>query len=71
MSQRYNDNTKSSKAQDAQLEILDVFAFCWKIKQRASGPGKSTARVMYLSMRINPKSCHIFPLKVTTTLLSV
>ena len=32
--------------------------------------GESTARVTYLSMRIHPKSCRIFPLKVSATLLN-
>ena len=32
--------------------------------------GESFAGVTYLSMRINPKSCHIFPLKVSVTLLN-
>ena len=36
----------------------------------ASGLGKSAAGVTYLSMRIHPKGCHIFPLKVAATLLS-
>ena len=34
------------------------------------GPGNSAARFAYLFMRIHPKSCHIFPLKVAVTLLS-
>ena len=41
-----------------------------EIQQRASGPEKSTAGAKYLSLRIHPKSCHIFPLKFATTLLS-
>ena len=32
--------------------------------------GESAAGVTYLSMRIHPKSCHIFPLKVSATLLN-
>ena len=32
--------------------------------------GKSAAMVTYLSMRIHPKSCCIFPLKVSATLLN-
>ena len=32
--------------------------------------GESTAGVTYLSMRIHPKSCCIFPLKVSATLLN-
>ena len=30
--------------------------------------GESSTKVTYLSMRINPKTCHIFPLKVFVTL---
>ena len=32
--------------------------------------GESAAGVTYLSMRIHPKSCCIFPLKVSATLLN-
>ena len=32
--------------------------------------GESAAGVTYLSMRIHPKSCRIFPLKVSATLLN-
>ena len=70
MSQGYNDDTKRPKPQDTQLGILKVVAFYWGIKQRALGPGESAAKVAYQSMRIHPKSCPIFPLKVTTTLLN-
>ena len=41
MSQTYNYNIKRSKLQDIQLGILKVYAFCWKIQQRALGPGES------------------------------
>ena len=68
MSQIYNDDTKRPKPQDTQLVILKILAFCWKIKQRASVPGESAAKVAYQSMRIHPKSWPIFPVKVTTTL---
>ena len=67
MSQRYNGNTKKSKLKDTQLGISKIYAFCWKIQQRAPGPGESTAGVW--SMRIHPKSYCIFSLKITTTLL--
>ena len=50
--------------------MLKIYAFCWKIQQRSSGQGESTAGVGYLSMRIHPKSCHIFHLKVAAALLS-
>ena len=36
----------------------------------AFGPGESAAGTMCLSLRILPKSCNIFPLKVAATLLS-
>ena len=61
---------KRSKPKENQLGILKIYAFWQKIQQRASGPGESTAVVTYLSMRIHPKSCRIFPLKVETALLS-
>ena len=32
--------------------------------------GESAAGVTYLSIRIRPKSCRIFPLKVSATLLN-
>ena len=41
-----NDNTKNRKPQDTQLEILNIYAFCPKIQQRASDPGESTDRVL-------------------------
>ena len=59
---------KNPKSQDTQLGILKIYAFCRKIHQRVSGPGESAAGVTYLSMRIHPKSCCIFPLKVAATL---
>ena len=70
MGQRYNDNTKRPKPKENQLEILIIYAFCRKTQNRASGPGEIIVGVTYLSMRINPRSCHIFPLKVAATLLS-
>ena len=63
MSQWYN-NTKS---EDTKLGILKMYAFCQKIKQRVWRPGESAAGVIYLSMRIHPKSCCIFCLKVVAT----
>ena len=41
MSQTYNYNIKRSKLQDIQLGIFKVYAFCWKIQQRALGPAES------------------------------
>ena len=46
MSQRYNDNIKRPKLQNIQLGILNIYAYFWKIQQRVSGPGASTAGVM-------------------------
>ena len=45
MSQRYNDNIKRPKLQDTQQGILKIYSFCWKIQQKALGPGESTAGV--------------------------
>ena len=57
MSQTYNDNIKRPKPQDTQLGILNIYAFCRKIQQKASGPGKSDAGVtQYLSLGIHPKT---------------
>ena len=63
MRQRQN-NTRRPKSKENQLGILKIYAFCQKIQQRASDQGESAAGVMYLSMRIHPKNCSIFPLKV-------
>ena len=70
MNQRYNDNTKRPQLKENQPGILKIYIFCWKIQQRHLGPGDSAAGITYLSMRIHPKSCSIFTLKVATTLLS-
>ena len=53
------------KRKENQLGILKMYAFCWKIQQKASSVGENAAGVMYLSMRIYQKSCHIVPLKVS------
>ena len=45
MSQRYNDNIKRPKPHDTQLGILEIYTFCPKIQQRASGPGESVGGV--------------------------
>ena len=70
MSQRSNDNIKRSKPKENQQRILKIYAFCRKIQQGGSGPRESAAGVTYLSLRIHPKNCRIFPLKVARTLLS-
>ena len=66
---RYNCNIKD-KAKRKSARDLKILHMLQEIQQRASGPRESVARVTYLSMRIHPKSCHIFPLKVAATLLS-
>ena len=68
MSQRYNVNTKRPKPKENQLGILKIDTFCLKIQKRVLVPGESAVGVRYLSMRINPKICRIFPLKVAATL---
>ena len=70
MSQRYNDITKRPKLKENRHKILKIYKFCWKIQQRASCLGEGVAGVTYLLMRIHPKRCHIFPLKVVATLLN-
>ena len=55
---------------DALLWNLKIYAFHQKIQLRVSGPGESTAGVTYLSMRMHPKSCCIFVLKVVATVLT-
>ena len=50
MSQTYNYNIKRSKLQDIQLGILKVYAFCWKIQQRALGPGESAEGVTIICL---------------------
>ena len=70
MSQICNDNTKRPKPQDIQLGILKIYASCREFKHKASGPGEGTAGVRYFCMRIHPKTCRIFPLKVAATLLN-
>ena len=57
MSQRYNNSIKRPKPQDTQLGILQIYAVCRKIQQRALVPGESTAGVrQYQSLRIHPKN---------------
>ena len=53
-----------------QVTQKDQRPFCWKIQQRALGPGESAAGDTYVFMRIHPKNCCIFPLKVAAALLS-
>ena len=53
---KLNDNIKRPKPEENQLGILKIYTFCWKIQQRASGPGESAADVTYVSMRTYQKS---------------
>ena len=70
MRQRCNDKTKRPKPKENQPGMLKIYAFCQKIQQRFSCPGRSAAGFTYLSMRMHPENCRLFPLKVATTLLS-
>ena len=69
VSQRYNDNILLVKAKRKLATDLKNICILPEIQKRVSGPGGSAAGATYLSMRIHPKSCCIFPLKVATTLL--
>ena len=40
---KHNDNAEMPKPKENQLGILKIYAFCQKIQQSASGPGKSIA----------------------------
>ena len=74
MSQIYNGNTKRPKPKENQLRILGIHLgnlnILLGIHLWASVPGESAAKARYLSLRIHPKSCCIFPLKITATYLS-
>ena len=52
--------------QRSQLENLGILL---EIQQKALGPGANNAGISYTSMGIHPKSCCIFPLKITATLM--
>ena len=52
--------------QRSQLENLGILL---EIQQKALGPGVNNAGITYTSMGIHPKSCCIFPLKITATLM--
>ena len=52
--------------QRSQLENLGILL---EIQQNALGPGANNAGITYTSMGIHPKSCCIFPLKITATLM--
>ena len=67
---RVKQVTYESKIKWQQLRIVKIYPFSWKIQQKALGPGESTAGVTYLPMKILPKHCYIFLLKVAATLRS-
>ena len=52
--------------QRSQQENLGILL---EIQQKALGPGANNAGITYTSMGIHPKSCCIFPLKITATLM--
>ena len=75
MSQIYNDNTKRPKSKENQLGILGIsyrefMDFAGNLAYGLGPKRESIAATMYPSLRIYPKSCYIFSLKVPTTLLS-
>ena len=68
MKQKHKNNRKRPKPKENQPGILKFYAFCQKIQQKTSGPGKRCW--CYVSMRMHPKNRHTFTLKVAWTLLS-
>ena len=48
---------------------LENLGILLEIQQKALGPGANNAGITYTSMGIHPKSCCIFPLKITATLM--
>ena len=74
MSQIYNDNTKRPKPKENQLGILGISSreFTHFARNSAEGLGSRKKRCWDydLSLRICPKCCYIFPIKVAATLLS-
>ena len=68
MSQIYNDNTRRPKPTENQLGILGISS--WEFMHFTGNSAEGAAGTTYLSLRICPKSCFIFPLKVASTLLS-
>ena len=67
----YNVKAKSQAGniwvKDIMTAARDCKNLCILLENSA---GESAAGVSYLSIRINPKSCCIFPLKVSATLLN-
>ena len=63
------DLVKTQKGQVERKSARDIKKFRILPKNSAEGLGREHCLVTYLSMRIHPKSCCIFPLKVETTLI--
>ena len=63
-----------AKSQAGNIWVKDIMAVARDRKNLCILPensaGESAAGITYLSMRIHPKSCRIFPLKVSATLLN-
>ena len=63
-----------AKSQAGNIWVKDIMTAARDYKNLCILPensaGESAAGVTYLSMRIHPKSCCIFPLKVSATLLN-
>ena len=77
MSQIYNDNTKRPKLEENQLGILGISSreFMHSTGNSVEGLGSRRERCwddvsVFENLRICPKSCYIFPLKVVVTSLS-
>ena len=73
MSQIYNNSTKRPKPKENQLGILEVSSmeFMYFAGNSAQGLGSRREHFWHhVSLRIHPKSCRIFPLKLAATVLS-
>ena len=71
MSQIYNNSTKRPKPKENQLGILEVSSmeFMYFAGNSAQGLGSRREHFWHhVSLRIHPKSCRIFPLKVVAAL---
>ena len=67
-------HTVKAKSQGGSIRVKDIMIAARGHKNLRILPensvGESTTVVTYLSMRIHPKSCCIFPLKVSATVLN-
>ena len=67
-------NSVKAKSQAGKIRVKDIMAAARDRKNLCILPensaGESAGGVTYLSMRIHLKSCPIFPLKVSATLLN-